>query len=360
MKYSRLLPAALLFTLLATACELDGAAQRGAIYVPRSIDPTGEVDVSAAFKSFLASVPDGKTIVFQPNARYRMEETLVVRNRRNLDIDGNGSLIFATTRGYRERSAVRTIYSSNITFRDLKVKGANPNAGVGDAAWVVEMEGQMGFEARSVDGFTLKHVTVTDVYGDFVYLSRDEDGPWTSKVRITGSTFSRNGRMGVSTVAARDVVIEGNRFDQMRQAAFDFEAHYKNYGVDGVTIRNNDVGATRLLFVAAVAEMPVNNVVVSGNRVQKPLQVWVSSAGLGTPHFGWKIVGNTSGTLAGAASQTVMAFSDMRDLEIRANYQAMDPRRSMYGATLQNSCGTVAAGNDFPGAVAATRSTGGC
>ena len=69
---------------------------------------------------------------------------------------------------------------------NITVKGANPHAGMGDDAWVVEKEGQHGFDVRSVTGFALLNSTVSDVYGDFVYLGKDEEHGWTTDVVLKG------------------------------------------------------------------------------------------------------------------------------------------------------------------------------
>ena len=53
-------------------------------------------------------------------------------------------------------------------FRDLTVLGSNPNAGVGENAYVRKLETQHGFRFEGVNGVELDHVQVHDVFGDFV------------------------------------------------------------------------------------------------------------------------------------------------------------------------------------------------
>ena len=319
--------------------------------MPTSIDASGATDVSKAFGSFVASVPNNATITLRPGARYRMEETLVLANRHGLTVDGNGATIFATTPGDRVRSNIKVIDSSNIAFKDLTVTGANPNAGMSDAAWVVAKEAQHGFDVRSVAGFALSGVTVTDPYGDFVYLGRNEEAQWTSDVTIRDSRFQRNGRMGISMTAATNVIIERNTFGQMRRATFDLEAHHPGFGARYVTIRDNDIGQGRLALVAAVGTGDVSHFTFAGNRVARNLDITMRSDE-GAVHQDWKILDNTSSTQAGNPNLTAMAFEYIDGLEIHGNYQRFDTWRPMVGARVDSSCNVNFGGNTYPGAVA--------
>jgi hypothetical protein len=235
--------------------------------VPASIDSTGTNDVTAALLAFFAGVPDGSTIVFPANGRYRIEDALILNGRNNLTFEGNGSLFFATTPGYRTRYHWAFGGGSGITIRNVVVKGANPYAGTGDLAYNGAYEAQHGFTFNGVNGVLLDHVTVTDVYGDFVYLGKS--GPWTSNVVIRNSRFERNGRMGFGITAAQDVVIENNTMDQMRRAAFDFEPNAADWGARRITIRNNDIGDHRLMTIASTGTAPFDDITFTGNRLTK-------------------------------------------------------------------------------------------
>ena len=109
----------------------------GTVVVPASIDATGKTDVTAALQKFIDKVQDGRTILFRPNGRYRIDETLFVIRRNNLDFEGRGAL-FATTRGGRDRSQWWIKDGSNIAFHHLIVRGANPKGGTSEGAYVRE------------------------------------------------------------------------------------------------------------------------------------------------------------------------------------------------------------------------------
>src|ERR1700722_18523288 len=168
------------------------------VQVPKSIDATGKADDTQALQQFIAKVPNGSVIQFQHNGRYRVEGTLFVRNRRNLTFDGEGSLMFVTTRGAPDRAQWWIKDGSNIVFRDLAVRGDNPNGGVAKAAYVAKLATQHGFRFEGVNGAEIDNVQVTDVYGDFVYVSRDKQKVPSRNVWIHNSTFRRNGRQGIA------------------------------------------------------------------------------------------------------------------------------------------------------------------
>ena len=93
MPRHRLLP--VLVTLLVLALpgyslvQSAGAGTTSTVHqVPTSIDRTGATDVSGAISAFIASVPDGSTIVFPASSRYRIEGAVLVAARHNLVING--------------------------------------------------------------------------------------------------------------------------------------------------------------------------------------------------------------------------------------------------------------------------------
>lgn len=338
-----------------TGCE----PAQTAITVPTSIDPTGATDVSAQMQAFFASVPDGAEVALPAGATFRMDSTLVLAGRSKLTIRGNGARFQAITPGDRARANIRILDSSDITIEDLTVVGANPAAGMGDAAFVSAKEAQHGIEAKSVVGLVLRRITVTDTYGDFLYLGRNEEHRWTSDVQVLDSHFARNGRMGVSLSATRNVLIANSTFDQMRRATFDLEAHHPGFGVDGLTVRDNVIGQGRLYLIAAVGIADVNHVVFQRNTVSRPLDILQSSED-GSTQRDWQILDNTSSARAGNPNLAAMRFDHIDGLRVKGNRQSFDTWRPMVGAKVTSSCNVDYTGNDYPGAVAQGSLTGTC
>ncbi len=336
-----------------------GHASAHVVTIPASIDATGRTDVSAPMAAFFQSVPDGSTISLAPHGQYRMDQTLDLSGRHNLGIQGNGARFFAVAPGEYDRSNVRIENSSGIIVYNLVVRGANPNAGLADAAYQPAREHQHGFEILSGTNVALVGVTVTDVYGDFVYASKLPNGPWTTGLLIIKSNFARTGRQGIAFTATRNVGIVGNTISDVRAATLDFEPATVD-GVENVIVRNNTIGAGRQLFLAANGHGSVNNITVADNRLSsQALQIWAQGASAGQRN-GWRITGNTSQDKFGTPSGSVMRISGANGVEITGNVQPFQPNRGMVLANVTNSCNVVVQGDVMPGSVAEARVSGHC
>ncbi len=312
------------------------------VVVPGSIDATGHTDDTKALQAFVDKVPNGRVIQFRPRGRYRIEGTLFLRNRHRLTFDGEDALVFATTRGGPNRAQWWIEDGSQIVFRDLSVKGANPNAGVGKDAYVPKLATQPGFEFEGVDGAELDHVRVTDVYGDFVYLGRDKRRVPSRNVWIHDSTFLRNGRQGIAVTAATNVIIEHNYFDDTRRSTIDLEPNGRSWHVSDVFVLDNTVGVGRLLFVASKGQGPVNNIVISGNRlVGHPLTIEVVAPGR-TRRSNWVVTNNVSDT---TVRSRPMRFSGIDGLDISGNTQRVAGQQP--GVLIADDCGAQVSSNQF-------------
>jgi hypothetical protein len=264
------------------------------VTVPASIDATGRTDVTTPLHEFLAHVPNGRTIVFRKDGRYRVEGSLHMRDRHDLWFDGNGATIFATTKGNRTRTQWSFDRGQRLVFRNMIVRGAHPDGGLADDAYQPQYEAQHGFWFAGTRDVLLDHVTVTDVYGDFVYMGRDADTrTWSQNVTIQWSTFARSGRQGITVTAGRNIRIVHNTISDVRRSTFDLEPNTPSWGAENIVIADNTVGAGRLNFVAAGgAAGPVNHVqVLRNNLVGHALNVDVV-APEGSRRTDWLVDGN--------------------------------------------------------------------
>ena len=365
MKSLRVVLLLLLLGTLAGGCMPTAGSGGSGVGVPPGLTPdvdsSGGSDVSAGMARFLAGVPDGSTIELRAGGRYRMEQTLVIARRRDLTIRGNGATFVATTRGDMMRASVRIADSAGITIRDLKVVGANPKAGAKDRTYRPEWGGQHGFDVNSSKGVSLLGVTVTDTYGDFVYLGQRDGGAHTDGVLIQGSTFARSGRQGITFTAARNVVVETSTITEPKRSMFDFEPGLDaGKSVDHVTIRNNRASKGPLLFVAAEGHGPVNQVTIQGNHLTgMTLNIEMEDRDGGVRRD-WKVLDNTGDLLSGNPHGASMRFVRIVGLEVRGNHQAMKPDRNMVGVGVTNSCNIAVNGNTFPNSVGQLRTTGPC
>lgn len=308
----------------------------------RHIDATGASDVTADLQALLDRTPDGGVVRLQSGGDYRVEGTLVLEDRHDLRIEGNGARIFATTTGDIERSHIRIIGGSGFDVQDLEIEGANPRAGLEEGAYQATLENQHGIRLDGVTDVELDRVQIHGVYGDLVYVSRhEEDRRWTEQVWIHDSTLTHSGRQGIAVVAGRDIVIERNRFTDMARATVDLEPNAPSWGADNIHILDNDVGPGRLLFVAAGGGGPVNRVVIARNTLRgRPLNLWVvPPEGARRQRF-W-VVDNASDTLAQDAA---LQFTRTDGVIVHGNRQPMDEPHPLVETT--DSCDVSITEND--------------
>jgi Right handed beta helix region len=306
-------------------------------------DATGASDVTADLQALFDRTPDGGVIQLEAGGDYRVEGTLVLENRHDLRIEGNGARIFATTTGDIERSHIRIIGGSGFDVRNLEIQGANPRAGLEEGAYQEHLENQAGIRLDGVTDVELDRVHIHDVYGDLVLASRhEEDRRWTEQVWIHDSTLTHSGRQGIAVVAGRDIVIERNRLTNMARATIDLEPNGGSWGAENIHILDNQVGPGRLLFVAAGGGGPVNRVVIARNTLRgRPLNLWViPREGERRQRF-W-VVDNASDTVALDAA---LQFTRTDGVIAHGNRQPTDERFAFVEAT--DSCDIAITENDI-------------
>jgi hypothetical protein len=333
-------------TTPATGTRPERPPRRPVVRVPPNIDPTGKTEVTRQLGALIANAPNGSVIRFRRNARYRVERTLWIRNRRNLTFQGNGATIFATKRGAFDRSQIWIKRGKNIVFRKLTVRGVHPSGGTDEGAYVRQLETQHGFRFEGTHGAELDRVKVTDVYGDFVYLGRELHRTHVPcrDIWIHDSTFARNGRQGIAVTAARNVIIERNHFRQMRRSTIDLEPNARGWPVSKVFILHNTVGKGRLLFVASHGQGPVDDIVISGNVLEGHALTIDALPPEGERRSNWVVTNNVSDQ---PVNSRPMRFFGIDGLVVKNNTQPVaggDP-----GLVLTDTCGTHVAGNDFGG-----------
>jgi parallel beta helix pectate lyase-like protein len=328
--------------------------------VPAGVDPTGATDVTAEFQAFLDTVPDNSTIVLPAGATYRVEGVLTLIDRNGLTFEGNGATVLATTDGsccvpgseVRERSQWRLVGGSGYVFRHLTVKGANPNAGVGDSAYVQELEAQQGFQLSGVNGIELDNVTVTDVYGDFVFLGgKPVTLEPTRNVLIHDSHFERNGRQGIAFVRATDVLVERNYLGQTRRSTMDFEPNSVTGEARRITVRNNTFGPGRLRFVAGKGKGGnFEDILIEDNQlVGRSLDIQIEAA-TGERRRRIIIRNNVSDDTFGSPLG-LMRFARIDTLVVTGNVNRLQASREMTAVVADSSCAVTVNSNVFEDAL---------
>jgi hypothetical protein len=346
-------------------------ASAGRVFtVPNEIDATGTSDMTGPLNQFLAAVPDTATIRFKSGGRYRVEGTLLFQDRNGLTIDGAGATLAVTSDGYdvpaqtplqlrwpRLRAQFSFLGGKDIAVRGITILGPNAKAGPGEEAWNAPLEAQHAFNFVGVRGVTVENTRASRIYGDFVYLG-PRNGTWTSNVVIRNNRYEYNGRQGMSITGAEDVLIERNYIAEIRRSTFDFEPNSAAGGARRVTIRNNDIGPGRLLFLAAGgAAGTVEDVTVDGNRLKnRVLNIEVLTP-VGSRRTRIKIMNNVSDLRFGSPN-TLMYFTRVDGLVVTGNTNPLTAIRNMSGVIADESCGVNVSGNTFTGAARELTRTG--
>ena len=172
------------------ATEAASKAPRTTVYkVPTSIADDCSGAVESEIMAWLDTVPDGSTVQFGAGRCYGQDNTITLTDRKGLVIDGQGSEFRALTPGEKHRANWRFVRGSDLTVRNMAVRGSNPD-GLYDHA----IERQHGYSVEGVQGMTLSNVKARETWGDGVYL--DEGGPTppaatTPRARATSSSPGR-------------------------------------------------------------------------------------------------------------------------------------------------------------------------
>ncbi|MFN8519372.1 MAG: right-handed parallel beta-helix repeat-containing protein [Chloroflexota bacterium] len=268
---------AVLLTVGATAMATPAAqAATRVVRVPASIDHDGSRDVSSQLQRFVNGVPNNSRIVFRARGVYRLDDGLVLLNRRNLVFDGNGATIRARGSGSRPMDSPFALMHNDqgITIRDFKLVGNNPDAGTA-RAYHGGAEHLAGVYLGGAKDILIEDVSIRDFYGDCVYIGASGT-TWSRGVTFQDSSCTRTGRHGVGLIAGRDVLIQRVRFDKVGFMVVDIEPDRAVDGAADVVIRKNTVGSYGLTnryvcwFVAASAGArgaTVRRLTIAGNKV---------------------------------------------------------------------------------------------
>jgi hypothetical protein len=243
--------------------------------VPSNVNSTGTADAAAALNSWIATVPNGSTIVFKAGGIYRLDSSILLAGRSNLTFEGNGSTLRANATGSASLSSPFRLNPGNsgIVIRDFTIVGNNPNV---TTLYTAGQEDQMGVLIYGSSNIEVAHNTISHTWGDGVYVGANNSTHAPSDgISIHDNTFAYIGRQGVALIASTNVLIEHNSFDRVGIHVLDIEPDLSWQVNHHITFRNNTVGSYSWsdkyvgLFVAmngAGGTAPYN-VTVTGNTV---------------------------------------------------------------------------------------------
>jgi hypothetical protein len=285
--------------------------------VPASIDATGSSDVSGALMAFIASVPNGSTIVFKAGGTYRVNVALKISGKTNVTFNGNGATIKAVGSGSNENYSLFYFVSygggnSGIKVRNFSLVGSDPTPGTFSSG----QEGQHGILVDGGTNFEIDHNTFSAAFGDGVEVNSGASG-----VHIHDNTFTNTGRNGLSVIWGNHVEFDHNSLGHMGYMPFDVEPNTSSQPSSFISIHDNATGYWSNAFFAvdgsstgaAIHDISVVNNTSTGKSL---LTVVVGPGRKQNVTFS----GNHSTVSAGGP---VLRFTNVDGLTVMGNSQAL-------------------------------------
>lgn len=348
----------------ARSLEVQSRSAESVYTVPRQIDPTGKEEVSAQLNKFLAEVPDGAAIRFPAGAVYRCELPLVLKDRKDLSIDGQGATIIAKTTGAdalprgqkpphkwpRTRAHFRLQNCDNIQLRNLKITGPNEQGGTSLEGGNGAFEAQHGVQISGSSQITLNNLKIEYVYGDFVYIGNRGE-KWSNHISVENCHFHHNGRQGIAITAGEHILIENNYLGHIRRSSIDFEPNTPEGGARHITIRNNVFGPGRLTWLASkgrggnIGHILVENNLLNGKSPNVIIGIDQYRRGPIT------IRNNMADTRHGNPSGTAWQFLNIDGLTVVGNFIPLQPGRNMKLVRFKNCTDVTVQNNALLNAV---------
>lgn len=270
------------------------AASAAQVTVPAdACDPAS--DSAPAIESFLATVPNGSTVVFPAGGSCQVALDLDLgipprgqSQRLDTAFDLNGATIFRTA----EPSCAKVRFCNAPLIRLARVKGVTLTGGTirgaydpgPRPAYDATRAHDHGVVVHGSTNVTLSALTIQNMGGDCVDVDRFAKMP-SAGVSFTGTSGAptlcfKVGRQGISANAVDGLTVSGVTFHFIGRSAVDIEPR-AGWFARNVSIVGNSLGWAVNYEVAGVGSADVwENVVVEGN-------VQTSASGLG---FMW--VGN--------------------------------------------------------------------
>lgn len=287
-------------------------------YSPVGIRTDGVGDVTALLQGFVDAVPNGSCISLPRGSRFRLDGTLVLRDRTNLTLDGNGAVLFTNAKGSlgangrSSRALLHVWKGTGVEVRELVIDGPNS---VG-TFWA-PYEEEAGILLSGPRDTVVRDVTVREVYGDAVSVYGFKPGDGSGRIQaphnvlITGLDADRIGRQGIAITSADGVTIEESQFNNIARSVFDLEPT-PHMLVHDVNIVRNTVKKFELSFLAGLGWGKKDGVYVGYNRsLYQP--IWMKFIG-----DNFTIEGNVGG---GTAYRSFVQVNDGDNIRVVGNTQ---------------------------------------
>jgi hypothetical protein len=322
-----------------------------------SITADCTIDVTAALNAAIKAQPDGANLLFPANACYVINGTLLLQDRQNLNIDGNGStfkqvIVPAAKTGI---SQWEILGGANITLSNMTVQGVNTKASFdGNHEW------DHNFEIAGTQTAMLDNVHGKNAGGDFVDIQPDTrkvtnsdgtGGVIPKNITLKNSDINISGRNAVSCTGCDTVTITGNTFNNIGYQGIDVEIEAAKWYGRNISVTNNTYGPVQLSnFSASGFGLDTTNLTFANNTATASVKtcqppVYFDSS---TPRNTIKITGNS---LIGIG--TGIYIERGTDVTVENNIVKLVTGCSAYrGIYASNVNGGTVRGNDFSSSAA--------
>lgn len=225
------------------------SAHRGSTdhVVPASIPADCSRPVDADLSAFIASVPDGSSITFPPNACYAQDRSIVISDRNDLAINANGSTLKAVTEGDPCRANVRIRAGRNIRISGLTVRGIYTTGFDGPRPPAPASQCQHGFSFESTQGGQLVDSKAFDVIGDPVSIEPDQrKGDYCAvppaRDILVDRFYGANAGRTVGITDGDGITIQNSYFGDLFDNGVDLEADVACEWMRNIKLLNNHFG----------------------------------------------------------------------------------------------------------------------
>jgi hypothetical protein len=219
-----------------SALVASGPAAAGqSVTLPASIpSDCSHGDSTTALSAFLAKVPSNSTVSFPAGGCFIINETLLLEGTTGLTIEGDGSTLKQTASPTNAAPIVELWNDAKLTIENVNIEGAYNGSNGGEG-----QEGDYGIQFEADSGVTLTNDSVSNIQGDFLYLSPPYDvttsDALSTGITITNSTFTNAGYHGLTVESVgcptlapcNGLTISGDTFRNIGTDAMDFE--YDDY-----------------------------------------------------------------------------------------------------------------------------------
>ena len=242
--------------------------------------PDGEVAIAAAIER----CPNGSVVQFPPAKQFTQANRILVKDRRDLVIDGNGST-FTTTFAQRAGPVNGNwviLRGHNITLRNMTSVGTFAYTGERSLARISPdssfSEASPNYGLYGVDTVHLEDVKAFGPWGDGVTTGPDEyvDGSapdYTKNVFIKRMTVEKTARMCWGPTSGTNIWIEDSSCKDAWYGGLDAEIDNPNQPLQGLhVLRNTFEGFNHLgIFVpVAAANVATRDIEIRDNRFLTP------------------------------------------------------------------------------------------